>query len=229
MAQHALDPNHIRVLSWNIAKGHRRGWRQDFARLSHNVDLALIQEARLEQDMPRLMSDYSWAFAPGYQRPNLTSGVLTLSRAETLLHRPHSHREPLIRAPKAALITEYRLRDTDQTLKVANIHAINFTPGTRHFQTQLEAIHSALRNHDGPLIVSGDFNTWRPQRYAVLAALVEALHLQDIAYQEDCRRQAFGQALDHILYRGLEYQSCRVSPVASSDHNPIRATLRLAA
>lgn len=228
MSQYALDPNHIRVLSWNIAKGHHLGWQQDFARLTHNVDLALIQEARLEHDMHGLMTDYSWAFAPGYQRQNLTSGVLTLSRAETVQHHPHSHREPLIRAPKAALITEYRLRDRPETLKVANIHAINFTPGTRHLQHQLEAIYATLRDHAGPLIVSGDFNTWRPKRYSVLAALIEALRLEDIAYQEDCRRQAFGQALDHILYRGLVYESCRVSPVASSDHNPIRATLRVA-
>jgi len=229
MTDRLLDPRHLRILNWNIAKGLHSGWRQDLERLSHNVDLALIQEARLEDNLPELLEGYSWAFAPGFQTRRLTSGVLTLCRAQTLCHLPHRHREPLIRTPKAALITEYQLLDTEQTLKVANIHAINFAPGTRHFQTQLETVYHALKDHGGPLIVSGDFNTWRPQRQAVLSALAEALHLRDLPYQEDCRRQAFGQALDHILYRGLEYVSCRVSPVASSDHNPIRATLSLAA
>lgn len=225
MAHYALDPNRIRVLSWNIAKGRHHGWQQDLAQLCHHSDLALIQEARLEHDMHQLMGDCCWAFAPGYQRRNLTTGVLTVARAETVDHNPHSHREPLTRLPKAALITEYRLRDCSHSLKVANVHAINFTPGTGHFRRQLEAIYRELRDHKGPLIVSGDFNTWRTKRHSVLAALVEALRLHSIDYNEDCRRQAFGQALDHILYRGLRYQSCRVSPVISSDHNPIRATL----
>lgn len=226
MPQNALNPDQIRVLSWNIAKGQREGWDSDLTVLSHNSDLVLIQEARLEHGVHRYFDDCCWAFAPGFTRGNVTTGVMTIASAETLRHIPHAHREPLTRLPKAALVTEYRLQDNEHTLMVANVHAINFTPGTLHFRRQLEGLYTTLREHQGPLILSGDFNTWRNKRVEVLSALVEALRLHSVEYEGDCRRQAFGQALDHVFYRGMHQDRCRVLPVLSSDHNPIQVVLR---
>jgi len=225
MPQHALDPKQIRVLSWNIAKGRHRDWRHDLQRLSHETDLALIQEARLEHAMHQVIPDACWAFAPGYRRQNLTTGVLTISRAETVDHFPHSHREPLTRLPKAALVTEYRLLGSPHTLLVANVHAINFTPGTSHFHRQLLSVAHRIAHHRGPLIVSGDFNTWRNKRQRILDELIRELGLAAIEYEHDHRRLAFGFALDHIFYRGLTHRQSRVDRVHTSDHNPITAVL----
>lgn len=227
MPRPALNPDHIHVLSWNIAKGRHPHWQQDLTHLTQVADLALIQEARLENNMHQVMADCCWAFAPGYRRQNLTTGVMTISRAETINHSQHSHREPLIRLPKAALITEYRLQQHAHTLLVANVHAINFTPGTGHFSRQLHAVGQALATHKGPLIVCGDFNTWRGKRVRVLSELINQLGLEAITFEQDHRRHSFGFALDHIFYRGLRPRDGQVKRVHSSDHNPISAVLGL--
>lgn len=225
MPQHALDPEHIHVVSWNIAKGRNHDWHGDLQHLTHQADLALIQEAKLEHAMHQVMPDSCWAFAPGYQRRNHTTGVMTIARAETIHHRAHSHREPFTLLPKAALITEYRLKNRADTLLVANVHAINFTPGTGHFRRQLDAIVAPLAEHSGPLIFSGDFNTWRNKRFGILQALIQRLELKTMAFERDHRRHAFGYALDHIFYRDLTPKSGIVSRVYSSDHNPISIIL----
>jgi endonuclease/exonuclease/phosphatase (EEP) superfamily protein YafD len=225
MPLQSLDPTQIRVLSWNIAKGRHHDWRRDLLRLSHNTDLALIQEARLEHAMHQVMPDSCWAFAPGYQRQNVTTGVLTISRAETVERFLHSHREPLTGLPKAALVTEYRLTGSAQTLLVANVHAINFTPGTGHFHRQLLSVAHRIAHHQGPLILCGDFNTWRHKRQRILDELIIELGLKAVHIEQDHRRQAFGLALDHIFYRGLSYKTCVVDRVHTSDHNPITAVL----
>lgn len=225
MPQTALNPNRIRVVSWNIAKGRHRDWHHDLTRLTHETDLALIQEARLEHAMHQVIPDACWAFAPGYRRQNLTTGVLTISRAETIERFLHSHREPLIGLPKAALVTEYRLQGHTQTLLVANVHAINFTAGTGHFHRQLLSVAHRIAHHQGPLIVCGDFNTWRLKRTRILDDLIRELDLTPVHYEQDHRRQAFGFALDHIFYRGLQFKACIVDRVITSDHNPISAIL----
>lgn len=225
MPQHAFDPAHIHVVSWNIAKGKNKDWHGDLQYLTQNADLALIQEAKLEHGMHQVMPDACWSFAPGYRLPNHTTGVLTIARAETIQHRAHWHREPFTLLPKAALITEYRLQNRDDTLLVANVHAINFTPGTRHFQQQLQSIVDQLERHRGPIIFSGDFNTWRGKRQRILLDLIGYLELHAAAYDHDHRRHTFGFALDHLFYRGLKHKRGIVNRVFSSDHNPISVVL----
>lgn len=228
MPQPALNPNQIRVVSWNIAKGRHRDWHHDLTRLTRETDLALIQEARLEHAMHQVIPDACWAFAPGYRRQNLTTGVLTISRAETIERYLHSHREPLIGLPKAALVTEYRLQNSSQTLLAANVHAINFTAGTAHFHRQLLSVAHRIAHHQGPLILCGDFNTWRHKRARILDELISELNLTPVHIEQDHRRIAFGFALDHIFYRGLTHKACIVDRVLTSDHNPITAVLGIA-
>lgn len=224
----ALNPEHIALLSWNIAKGSRQGWRKDLGELVIDKQLVMIQEARLEHAMQKVLGDSScWAFAPGFRGPSLTTGVLTMSRARTHAAQPHRHREPFTRLPKASLITEYRIDGERTNLLVGNVHAINFTAGTRHFRAQLEALYDAVSHHEGPLLLCGDFNTWRGKRLRILDDLVTALGLDHVALSEDHRRQAFGYALDHLFFRNLRFESADVHKVISSDHNPISATMRL--
>ena len=225
MADYALDPEHIHVVSWNIAKGRNRDWHADLQHLTHNADLALIQEAKLEHAMHQVMPEGCWAFAPGFSRLNHTTGVLTIARAETIRQHAHHHREPITRLPKAALVTEYRLHNCTDTLKVANVHAINFTPGTGHFRRQLDAVIAALAEHSGPMILSGDFNTWRGKRLRILLELIATLDLLPLAFEQDHRLHAFGFALDHIFVRGMHSKKCAVNRVYSSDHNPISVVL----
>jgi endonuclease/exonuclease/phosphatase (EEP) superfamily protein YafD len=225
MPHEALNPDRIHVLSWNIAKGRHRDWQGDLQHLTRDADLALIQEATLEHAMHQVIPDSCWAFAPGFTSPQHTTGVLTIARARTLQHSAHRHWEPLTRLPKAALVTEYRLQQRSDTLLVANVHAINFTAGTGYFRHQLASITQQLAAHRGPLILCGDFNTWRPKRVQILQELIDQLDLRGIDFALDHRRQAFGFALDHIFVRGLRHKGGTVRRVYSSDHNPLSVIL----
>ena len=228
MLLNALDPNQVTLLNWNIAKGNHKGWQEDFSALCRDVDIAVLQEAKLEYDMPSLFGDdCCWTFAPGFTRPDHSTGVMTLSAAKTVNQTLHSHREPWTRIPKAALVSEYRLATMELTLLVANVHAINFTAGVRSFKRQLYAILDELLMHDGPIIFAGDFNTWRRKRLSVVDDIIQTLGLEAIHFTSDNRKQAFGMALDHIFVRGLERKTSNVESVYSSDHNPMTVTLGL--
>ena len=221
-----LDGNRLRLVNWNIAKGRHFGWRGDLLSISRDADLILIQEARYEDNIPGLVENsYCCTFAPGYTRQNSSSGVLTMCRARTINPSLHQHREPWTRLPKAATVTEYALSGHPHNLLVANVHAINFTAGTRSFRRQLQALYEEMRLHVGPIVFSGDFNTWRRRRLHIVDEMVRALHLSPIFFPVDHRRQAFGYALDHIFVRGLLDTEAHVLPVYSSDHNPMAVEL----
>lgn len=222
----ALAGDLIRLLVWNVHKGSDDEWIGDFRTMAADSDLVLLQEAHLHEEftsglagLPRwdLVQAWRWRRAP--------TGVLTASDATPLSVRALEAREPLLRTDKSALVTEYRLAGSEQSLLVANVHAINFTVDTRAFRAQLAAVAGLLAAHDGPAILSGDLNTWRDARRQIVEEFVAQLQLQEVAF--DGPRKQFGRfPLDHVYYRGLELLSAEVPAVGSSDHNPLFVTFR---
>jgi endonuclease/exonuclease/phosphatase (EEP) superfamily protein YafD len=152
---------------------------------------------------------------------------MTVSAAKPLTQCNLVSIEPWIRSPKATVITEYGLTNTDQTLLVVNIHAVNFTFGTHDFHKQIQQALSVLNDHAGPILLSGDFNTWHRRRSEVLKEMTDSLDLEMVEYDEDHRKRFWGQPLDHIYVRGLEVLEATTRQVDSSDHNPMSVRLRL--
>ena len=225
--QSALDASDIHVFNWNMQKARHVGALDDMDTLAGDKDLILIQEAALGDELLESSRKARfWSFAPGYRNSNQLTGVMTLSASVPLTRCSLASREPWLGTPKATSVTEYALSGTDQTLVVVNIHAINFTFGLRHFREQLEQVSAALTDHDGPLIFSGDFNTWRKQRQDLVTGLSSQLGLQPVRFDDDQRKLVFGQALDHIYVRGLKKKEASTGVVSTSDHNPM--TVRLA-
>ncbi|QMU61523.1 MAG: endonuclease/exonuclease/phosphatase family protein [Gammaproteobacteria bacterium] len=151
---------------------------------------------------------------------------MTISKHEPLRSHNLTCWEPWLATPKATNITEYALSDTDETLIVVNIHAINFTFGVKQFRKQIDKVREVLARHTGPIILSGDFNTWRKKRMKILEALAFEHELDALTFQEDHRKTVFGQLLDHIYVRALTPKSTGTHHVKSSDHNPLSAELR---
>jgi len=85
-----------------------------------------------------------------------------------------------------------------------------------------------LKNHQGPLILAGDFNSWRKDRQAILDKLSHALSLQRVGYESHRRITVFGNPIDHVYYRGLDIVDASSPSVTSSDHNPLLVTFKLA-
>lgn len=222
----AIGGREIRLLVWNVHKGSSDQWAGDFKTMSSDSDLILLQEAHLHQGFAAGLVDMRrWDLVEAWQHGGAPTGVLTASKAAPVRVRALERREPLLRTDKSALLTEYRLVGTEQTLLVANIHAINFTPDTRAFREQLNAVAELVNEHEGPVIFSGDLNTWREGRRAIVEAIARSLGLSEVGF--DGPRKRFGRfPLDHVYYRDLDLLAADVPAVGSSDHNPLRVRFR---
>jgi endonuclease/exonuclease/phosphatase (EEP) superfamily protein YafD len=225
-----LDPEEVRVLTWNVHKGGSAGWLTDLAWFGAEHDLVLIQEARLSDPLRRVLGekDLHWALAGAFRFRDLDTGVLTAARAKPDRACMLRVTEPLTRIPKAVVVTRHPFAGSSTSLLVANVHGVNFTLGTSRLRSQLEAVAAVLARHDGPLILAGDFNTWSAARRRAVEAIVLQLGLRAVSLEPDERSRFLGEPVDQIYYRGLLPGAAAAVPVRSSDHNPVRAVFRLA-
>ncbi|HNP34850.1 MAG TPA: endonuclease/exonuclease/phosphatase family protein [Woeseiaceae bacterium] len=223
-----LDTSNIRLVSWNMQKKSIPNWRADYGRLTAAKDLILLQEASLRVDtIEDLPTVPYWSFSPGYRTGDSVTGVLTLSSVMPLSRCSFTNTEPLLRTPKATSITQFALRGTDETLLVVNVHAVNFSLGLGTYKRQFQQIEDVLIGHAGPIILSGDLNTWRAGRVATIESLAADLELTELSFGADHRTRVFGLPIDHIYLRGFATATAVSSIVTSSDHNPIAVTLAM--
>jgi endonuclease/exonuclease/phosphatase (EEP) superfamily protein YafD len=225
-----LDPRGFSLLSWNILKGQRENWAEDFRRFSDKKDLIIIQEARLSDSMRNLLEEMNcnWDLAASFEYKHAKTGVLTVSKIEPGFVCVLQSKEPLIRIPKTILVTRYPISGTNQYLLVANVHLINFTLTTSHFRAQLQQLETLLSAHQGPVVVSGDFNTWSDERMQIVRAAADRLDLKTVTFEENTRVTVMGHKVDHIYYRGLKLIEAGCVTVKTSDHNPLMARFRMA-
>jgi endonuclease/exonuclease/phosphatase family metal-dependent hydrolase len=223
-----LDSGAIRLVNWNVRKGSTPEWWDDLEPMLQANHLALFQEAAFNERMLDSGGDRPFfSFAPGFATGRATTGVVTFSRIAPLAHCNLSVREPWLGTPKATGITEFGLSGSETTLVVVNIHAINFAIGLADFEAQLAGVFDAVGDHRGPLIVSGDFNTWRRGRTQALTRWTESFGLRAVEYRTDHRVRKFGQHLDQIYVRALTVVESSTEAETSSDHNPMYVTLQI--
>jgi endonuclease/exonuclease/phosphatase (EEP) superfamily protein YafD len=217
------------VLSWNLHKNGDPGWDDDLARFAGQSDLVLIQEASLTAPLQAALgtAGYAWILAASFDLGGTPTGVLSAARVAPLAACVQRRFEPLLQLPKAALIARYAVQGADDVLAVANLHAINFTLDLADYRAQLDALARELDGHRGPIVVGGDFNTWSDARLQAVHEFMQRLGLEAVLPAADARTRVFGRQIDFVLVRGLEVIDARTPQAASSDHNPMLATLRL--
>ncbi|NOQ63505.1 MAG: endonuclease/exonuclease/phosphatase family protein [Methyloprofundus sp.] len=232
-ASHTQPLKHTKLtlISWNAYKGTKVGWSQDLLNLSQHSDFILLQEAYLSDDLKQWLerSDYNWDMVTAFRYQGIAAGVMTLSRTPVNSTCVQRSVEPWLRLPKSSLISYYPIENSQQSLLVANIHAINFTLGTARFSQQLEAIKKRLLAHQGPIIFAGDFNTWSESREQVLQDIIEKtpLNLLKVEFTSAVETLGFGHRLDHIFFRGIKIVSAEILPLDSSDHYPLKIQFEL--
>jgi len=228
-AAQALDPDAIRLLTWNVHKQDDPGWDRDLTRFAAANDVLLLQEAVLRPGLRSIIEDAGmrWVMASSFIYSDADIGVVTGSRKVPLASCTQRVVEPLIRIPKSGVISWFRLAGRDDTLAVVNVHAINFALTLGGYRAQLDALGAALADHPGPIIFAGDLNTWTDARNEAMRAVAQRLGMTEIEFKEDKRTLFLGKQLDHIYMRGLELVEAEAIPVESSDHNPVRATFRV--
>jgi endonuclease/exonuclease/phosphatase (EEP) superfamily protein YafD len=225
----ALDPRAVRIASWNLHKQGDSGWQTELAHLVVGSDVLLLQEADLGAELRDTIerAGLSWVLASAFEYLGEEYGVLTATRARASSACTLRAYEPLLGIPKAALITSFRLEGRDTTLAVANLHAINFAPGTGEYRAQLDAIADALAAHRGPIVFAGDFNIWNDARDKAVREVMSRLSLVPVAFAADERRRFMGRVFDWIYARDAEVVAASSWAVSSSDHNPLAVTLRI--
>lgn len=225
----------IHVLVWNAFKGSKQGFKRDATQLMRNKDLTLFQECVLDEEFHQLSSQNE-TLEVQFAKSWGANGVCTSSQVASLesLAIKTEVRELFVFTPKSTLITTYPMRDYDEQLvdlMVINVHMINFR-AVYAFQKQLEQMREALRDHQGPVIVAGDFNTWMRARERRVEKFLAEFGLEEVSFQKnkslrDPRTLTFG-VLDRAFIRGLEVMHTNVyEGVDSSDHRPFTLQLSL--
>jgi len=212
----------LRVMVWNIFKQQRADWLSVLKSHGKDAQLVLLQEAQTTPELVGFaIANYLAADqVPAFILPQHPSGVMTLAAAHPIYCCPLREREPLLRLAKSALITVYPLFN-GQLLMVVNIHAVNFSLGVDVYSRQLWPIGEQIVNHQGPVIMAGDFNAWNRKRINALYEFTSGMALREVNFLDDHRRKAFGRPLDFVFYRDIWVVKSSVLETSASDHNPL--------
>ena len=225
----SLNINGFSLSSWNIYKQSKAGWQTDLSELSRHSDILVLQEVSLQENFKTFLTQQklSWGMTPGFYYRGIPAGVMTAAKAGTTAKCSQIYFEPYTYLPKAVLLSYFPLSGSDKSLLVVNVHGVNFTIGTDDLQAQLAAAKAIMVEHEGPLILAGDFNTWSEARLNVLQQQTKALGMLPVTFEGQQPAYHIGQVVDHIYYRGLVALGSEVTPVISSDHYPLTVRFRL--
>lgn len=226
-----LGPN-IELLLWNVFKCKKKGWQEDFITLTTGKDLVLLQEAIVNSPFDsnfKKSSQHQWIMARSFKsiKTNIVTGVKTGSTVAANKHHflASKHSEPLSKTKKMLLATLYPLSNQVQSLLVVNTHLINFVV-FKKFKAHLDQVFHSLKNHEGPVILAGDFNTWNKKRLNYFNSLAILFSLEEVKMVRQPRLNHLLKHLDHIYCRGLAIIDAHVhTDIHSSDHYPISLSL----
>lgn len=234
----------IRILNWNIHKeGNLSEWKKVITRIvkDKKPDFILLQEVRLDGKVGDFISKdlkYGWEFSPNlYQgKYDAYSGVLTASHIKPKMVESalSNGTELFSKIQKTVLFTKYPIGSPSLELLVVNIHGININIDLDGFKEQIRYIAEVVMRHDGPVILAGDFNTWREARLDHLSKLVKEMELVKIDFgsNADYVETMFGNPLDHIFISKEKLEVIKGSQdvivdIKSSDHSPLFVELRI--
>ena len=238
-------PQTITLVTWNTQKVQNPQFPDDLKSIieRQKPDIVFLQEARADLLKARQIGGY---FADSWSYPwpdGITIGVMTLSRVapDRVEPVPSKYRELLLTAPKMSLITEHLLPN-GETLLAVNVHLLAFEAGRLpKLRSQIGELRTIIENHQGPVLMAGDFNTWSQKRLRLVEEFAGQLKLEEVKdfppgrstgdTQSACLNWLFGVRkdlpLDRVYHRGFTNHAAQVLPYDSSDHRPILVTLTL--
>lgn len=216
------------MLCWNVHKemGHTRFDRHLQSLLAQELpDLLLFQEAVLDRHTATLIDGYNFACAINIDLRRKQYGVLSAARCAFVrtLGMKTLRRELRFATRKSVLISTHVFEDGVE-LTTVNLHAINFV-SANIFVEEIDRLIETLSTIQGPMIVTGDFNTWSAKRLRYLESFAQIMCLKsaEIRDQHHIKRR-FAKPLDHLYFRGLSLNEARAIDTGDiSDHNPIVA------
>ena len=224
---HTILPDTFEMLCWNVHKNNRKD--QEFKNFLHkeverrHIDIILFQEASFRDNQRFELSDFSYDAAANLEFRREFYGVLTASKMVPSYAKAYlsEGRESVLGPHKSLLLSKYLFNDGN-TLLILNVHAINFRENQR-YSMELERFLHLLKEHKGPMILAGDFNSWNKKRMEKLQKVAQKLSLTAVPFEKTAKVKSFmGKTLDFIFYRELVLLEAEVIDGHKlSDHNPL--------
>jgi len=210
------------LLNWNIYKQQQKYWLENLQEWTENADLITLQEAKYSFELQNFSHKNNLFYYQNYafKYKGLVYGVNTLSRYPAQFICGSRDTEPWIQIPKTGLASSYPLANSSASLLLINLHGINFTFRSALLTKQLQPYLALIAVHQGPIIFSGDFNTWSDQRLALLEEALLKQRFNEVTFSDDQRSTIFGHQLDHIYFRGLKVITSTSIATDASDHSP---------
>ncbi len=230
-------PSKLNVLVWNVKKGMREAFSEEFKKFGQGRDIFLVQEAYTADyfiDVIKSFTEYQWELGISFTYRlynNFGTGNMIGSHVKsTWVRVEHTQDlEPLIYTPKTTVYAKYALEGREDELLVVSIHGINFA-NTGSFTRHLLQVYDNIKTHTGPVIVAGDFNTRTKERMRVTRHLMMGIGLSEVEFENsEIRMTSVGtdNHLDHAFIRGFNVQKAEVHPSPGSDHKPMSMQLDL--
>jgi len=221
-------PEEFGLLTWNAYKKNGLAQFKDHLlhiHQRHPTNILLLQEAAEPSVFEQLLPNYETLFFSNLKMKRKSFGVATASCTKHVSssYLISHHQEFLLQTHKSLLISVYPLANKQQ-LVVVNIHAINFK-NIKAYKHEINLLMNNILFHDGPLIISGDFNTWSKRRHGVIDMMMNELGLEKVEFEHSYNTKKFLKyPLDLTLCRGLKLnQAISLNCGKISDHNPLYA------
>ena len=233
----SLDPNEIDLLVWNTYKAKNPSWSADFAFLSLDKEVVVLQEAYLNDPMKEAFENqhtfhYKMATSFIYTKKNIPTGTATGAAVYPVKYYYKKTRDVEIigLTPKALMLTEYALQGRGDTLLVINIHALNSVPSCI-LKRHLEDGAVEIAKHYGPVIFAGDFNTWSNLKLKTMHKVMKSVGMSEIPFPNGGDRMRAGltkNIIDYIFVRGLEASDSWVwGNLQGADHKAMTTRLKV--
>lgn len=223
----------LQFLVWNMHKGDDAGWQHTLQTYGKGRDMLLLQEMtpQLEQESALTQHFPTRLYVASFAYRGKSSGISALSRYAPQAYCVGAGMEPWIRIPKVGVAMFFPLQtkpnQPQQSLLVINMHLVNFELNPKHYQQQLDDMLALLKQHQGPVILAGDFNAWSKNRYQLIQKFSQRYGLQEVRFSPDYRLRFLQNPLDFVFTRGLEVLNASTVKTTSSDHNPLLFSVRV--
>ena len=232
-------PNTFSLLNWNIYKQQNPQWSEKLNEWASQADLITLQEAKYDQALINFSQQQQLTYFQNiaFNYKDESYGVNTLSRVQASQACGTRYPEPWTMVPKTGIATIYPIADTTlensspihskESLLLINLHGVNFTFTAQPLKEQVTPYLQLIKQHKGPILISGDFNTWSEDRTREIIDTLVSTGFNETQFTKDKRLIVFGRPLDHVFYRGLTLIKAQSISTIASDHSPQLVTFAL--
>lgn len=200
----------IKILAWNIYKGRKSNFFQEYQKLAADKDIVMISEGT-DGDLvkPALdkLKNFGWDMGISFfMKEQVGTGIITGSSAvaKAIGFERTVDLEPVVKSPKIILITKYLHAPSRQEILILNIHGINWADDNA-FKRQIQSVEPYLKAHPGPALFAGDFNLRNSNRFQITSQILNKHGMKQVSWSNTPKEKQ----LDNAYLRGFNVKTAK--------------------